>query len=139
MTDNKTIEGNKLIADFLEVPKCTDPDHRERPCYKFADLTGYNDITCAKYFSSWIWLMPVVEKIETIQLPSPSMIPVSVEIKRNSCRIFKGTWNDDQEGFISFVSYSENKVQYSKREATYLAVVKFIEWYNGQKTNGLRR
>ncbi len=83
--------------------------------YKEFVTRGFEyDIWARPFHSSWNMLMPVIEKIETIQLPAPSMTPVSVSIKGNSCRIFKGEWNEGAEGFISHVSYEGNKKQYTK-------------------------
>lgn len=79
---------------------------------------------------SWEDIIPIVEKIEKIQLPRPSMIPVRIQIVGNSCRLFKGEFNDDKEGFISFVSYEGNQAQYTKLGATYYTVIAFIQWYN---------
>lgn len=109
-----------LKIDSRLVPFLVNPDNENDVLY----------IETMPYFNSFNALISVVEKIEKIQLKLPSLTPVQVEIKGNSCRIFKGTWNEDKEGFISFVSYGSNSVQYTKKEATFLAVVEFIKWYN---------
>ena len=85
-------------------------------------------ITDLKYDCDWKWLMPVVEKIEEIRLPSPSIVNVRVDISGTTCRIFKGEWNDSKEGFIS--KYFQVDEKGTKIKSTYKAVVAFIEWYN---------
>ena len=47
--ETQIIEGNKLIAEFMEFPT--------------AETAGRINDDAAKYHSSWDWLMPVVEKI----------------------------------------------------------------------------
>lgn len=133
------IEGNIKIDIFMgytEVPKCHYKEMNRQLRYfgnlEYAD--NYSRMLSEKelkYHSSWEWLMEVVDKIETIQLPSPAMIPVAVSIKGQSCRIFKGEWNDDKEGFLNTVNYSSNKnTQFTKKISTWLTVVLFIDWYN---------
>lgn len=131
MTTLKTNTDNKLIAEFMGYPTNNYWWHHPTPEIPNGLPMSLNENTC-KFQTSYDWLMPVVEKIETIQLPSPSMIPVSVQIKGSSCRIFKGEWNDDTEGFISVVSYSDDDERFSKIEVTFSAVVEFIKWYNQQ-------
>lgn len=154
MKTETIIKNNKLIAEFMgynvyHTPSGTmfighrdDFHHENFGCTKtelnkmFKDghlQAWYTHQGSIKFDSSWDWLMDVVSKIETINLGAPSLMCVRVCIKGNSCRIFKGGWSDDKEGFISFVSYETNKKQYAKIEATYLAVVEFIKWYNNQK------
>lgn len=136
MKKEQILEGNELIAKFMggkftlvrsHTPNVEFKKH-PRQDRNFNSLSMHPKLL--SYHKSFDWLMPVVEKIETIQLPTPSMIPVRIKIAGNSCRIFKGEWNDNPEGFISYVSYYGNEQQYSKREAIYLAVIDFIKFYN---------
>jgi len=116
MEDKEILEGNKLIAEFEELK------------YLGKDLYGFsgdvfmpkeydNEILCSintqsmKYHSSWNWLMPVVEKIESLGHP--------VYISSNTCIIYEHTgkdhgWNID--------SYSSSKI-----ESCWLACVHFAE------------
>lgn len=121
------VESNKLIASFMDNPLVYDGvGDRDK-------LSSYIDkkFNVHYYNSSWDWLMPVVDKIETIQLPSPAVVKVRVEIGRNSCVIFKGEFHDDMDGFISCVDYDDSGQ--TKLEATYKCVVDFIQWYNKNK------
>ncbi len=56
-------EGNKLIAEFLNIPKC-----QRCTCkcgnYQFGAGLFYHPKEM-KYYTSWDWLMPVVQKIVT--------------------------------------------------------------------------
>jgi hypothetical protein len=77
-----------------------------------SDLMGYD--------TSWDWLIPVVEKIETIDINGEMVILEAIGkrakfILEFGCRILP-----DNEGR-------------SKIEATYKAVVEFIKWYNENK------
>jgi len=144
MIQKEITDENILIAEFMGGEKTIEKERgKEYLSYNFARSGTGNFFTFCRvnhldYECSWNSLMPVVEKIEKIQLPSPSMIPVSVQIKGSSCRIFKGEWNDDTEGFISVVSYSDDDKRFSKIEVVFRAIVEFIKWYNQQKqtTNG---
>jgi hypothetical protein len=68
----------------------------------------------AMYDRDWNWLMPVVEKIESINY--------KVVIQNNSCSIEMIILDD-------IFCQSEN----SKIEAVYKACVELIKWYNRQK------
>ncbi len=68
------------------------------------------------YHSSWDWLMPVVEKIENYNSGSTLVI-----IEDERCHL------DTQNNF------EIDSVGHTKIEATYNAVVQFIEWYNENK------
>lgn len=65
MIAKELIEGNKLIAEFMEIDPCTDPLHEDNRCYYFKD-GGYLTADRMKYRISWDWLMPAVEKIGTL-------------------------------------------------------------------------
>jgi len=65
------------------------------------------------YDVSWSWLMPVVEKIESIDY--------KVEITLTETEI---------SGFEYCSTFYSND---SKIHSTYTSVLEFIKWYNGQK------
>lgn len=68
-----------------------------------------------RYDSSWEWLMPVVEKIE-------SECGASVEIRQGYCGIIHHRTREWQTSHMG-----------SKIESTYKAVVQFIQWYTQNK------
>jgi hypothetical protein len=108
-------EGNKLIASFEG--------------FKTYVMNGYTNVEYSDdnvrtiqdthYHSSWDWLMPIIEKIEDFR-------------DENSCAL----WNFKTEQ--CFVEVVENKTSETilecdgmdKLDASYNAVVEFIEWYN---------
>lgn len=89
-------DENRIIAEFMNMT-----------------ITRYSEF----YFDSkWDWLMPVVEKIESLKHP--------VYISSNNCQIYeKISWGEHNGWNVD--SYGKNKL-----EATYLAVVEFIKWHN---------
>ena len=133
MKQEEILQYNKMCAEFLgweivENEILTVPDDcKVKPQIYFP---AYQNLL---FHSDWNWIMEVVEAIEKLKLPSPSIIPIRVQIEEKSCRIFKGTWNDSKEGFISVVSYKGNKVQYSKKEAVINAINQFLIWYEQNK------
>lgn len=97
-------QGNKIIAEFMGMP--IEPQN-------------------AEYHTSWDWLMPVVEKIETM----PDMWSKIIgENKLFQCSIEHFDWSE------AILVQSET----SKIIATWEAIVQFITWYNSQtpKQNG---
>ena len=118
---------DKLIADFMGE--------------KFhEDAWSHKDI---EYSTSWDWIMPVVEKIESLDLSEwmyswedidgstrYNFEGVSVEIENKRCWIYINLsldpyWTVNEKTF---------KVKYeTKLEAVYESVVEFIEWYNERK------
>lgn len=110
-------ESNKLIAEFMGVG------------WKYGKISKYEKLV--KYRISWDWLMPVVEKIESIYNEHHGYF--GVYISSNSCTI-QGTklhlsLKDSKYGGVYFNEMTLN----SKLESTYSAVVKFIQWYNLNK------
>ncbi len=103
MTEQETLEGNKLIAEFMTMEKC--------PLGVKTKIIHSNDL---KYHSSWDWLMPVVEKIEKTHC---------INIEYTTCNIA-----DPANGYEDIISTSEK----TKIEATWKAVIEFINWYNKQ-------
>lgn len=106
----KTIEEkNRMIAEFMGV-KVSYVDND-----KVAIIDGkWVDFCDLEYHTSWEWLMPVVEKIESYDMNVKIHTSyTSIHFKRKQCIV-------DVDGRI-------------KIENTYSAVVQFIEWYNENK------
>ena len=111
-----TEEGNKLIAEFMGLIE-TEPGYLYNDQFEKAFLKDY-----LGYNSSWDWLMPVVEKIDSI-LPDDQY----VSINYNNCTI-------DIYSFPPFVfnSLTITGEGISKIHATWNCVCEFITWYNEQ-------
>lgn len=102
-----TTENNILIAEFM--------DTRKRGTYNyFYYIPAFERVFNSdelKFNSSWDWLIPVVEKIESLGF--------RIEIVKHICRL---KINDN----INIV-FSENM---TKIESVYFTVIEFIKWYN---------
>lgn len=118
-----TIEGNKLIAEFMGCYGDTHWSGGESVFrYGFKDThiterwheSQFDEMT--PYHSSWDWLMPVVEKIEDLGY--------SVFIQNDVCWIKVGRAGMKMP-LIS--ELGENKIS-----ATFAAITQFIQWYNTQ-------
>jgi hypothetical protein len=101
-----TEQSNKLIAEFMGY------DSRR----KF--FTPWNEDTAPKYHTSWDWLMPVVEKIESMGY--------TFKICRRRVEIDK---DGEHEPFPLILAKEE-----TKQASAYSAVIQFITWYNNQKS-----
>lgn len=111
MTNKEIIEGNKLIAEFMEVDVSdyTSYEEESRKCYAENDL---------EYHSSWEWLMPVVEKIESITNETNHYI-YNVQIEQCWCTITNVTTSTE-------IVYADRD---TKIGAVYEAVLEFIKCY----------
>lgn len=122
----KTLEGNKLIAEFMGG-KHIPATGRSIEVFEFNDqnlrgtfTVNENDsgyLTPLSYDKSWDWLMPVVEKIENLGF--------EFFIVENRCKVKHNT-----DKSIEVLSYLEGG---TKLEITYQTVVEFIKWYNENK------
>lgn len=112
---------NELIAEFMGV------EHKPDPCVKSKELFWhYDEINCMSsalsFDTSWDWLMPVVEKIETL-----GYYPT-----------FQYLRSEKEEGrhFFNIVDASHQMItthiEISKILAVYKSIVDFIKWYNQQ-------
>lgn len=121
-------DKNKIICLFMGdreyVWKTHYPDWAELE----AQLLDLEDV----YFhSSWDWLMPVVEKIETLWNNG-----FNVYIGPFECIIRRQRTSPDSElcQEVDIIHYTPAEYTInSKIEACYTAVLKFINWYNNQK------
>lgn len=79
-----------------------------------------------RYATSWDWLMPVVDKIQTPEIIKNRIVrePADVTIFYKNCKI---------EYMSEDLDYCESSQGETKSEAVYKAVVQFIDWYNQQK------
>jgi hypothetical protein len=115
MTQEEIVKGNKLISEFMgyrinfqdDIPFVT------------LDKILFDEYVAvsnwAKYNSSWDWLMPVVERIESFGYYF-FMFP------NNESHISK---------YTSIVGKSISQIQLtSKLESVWYVVVEFIKWYN---------
>jgi hypothetical protein len=162
-----TIEGewtSDIWDVYSKVPIETDyiPEYNEtyfaqqpNPDYEKVDPINWNPdikflsweslnygkyLTNLKYSTSWDWLIPVVEKIESLDLSEYGYKwedmdgetrynnqNICVEIERNQCWIYM---NLQLDPLHTINAETFNKKCDSKIDAVYGAVVEFIEWYN---------
>ena len=154
MEEKDIITGNKLISEFIgrykkdeDITQCEDEivvnveydgfsgAERKRTTRPFS----YSDL---RYHSSWEWLMPVVEKIATCYYKNfPINITVSggsgayISINPHNCagetydgdRLISDTMNLNYD-----IVNEDEKIDIIT--ATYMAVVRFIKWYNEQQS-----
>jgi len=125
------MESNKLIAEFMGAIGTPKYNPTEWDIY----ITGCIDVDSddenakhfytpeeMKYHSEWNWLMPVVEKIEATL--DDDGYGNNVLIETSSCTILSGNDGSVVIGFTEGIT---------KTEATYQAVVEFINQYNFNK------
>lgn len=108
------MNDNELIAEFMGMNYYNDYGHHGDTYYEEAviDPEDPDFVQSPHWHESWDWLMPVVEKIE-------SMAPNRVVIDCNECRI---------------ISDRRFKVHTLKKiNSVYQCVVQFIKWYNSCK------
>lgn len=135
-----TTEMNKTICEFMGWEFKEDgPDwfkaYRDGMIQWADTKKGLDHILVEgfKYHSSWDWLMPVVEKIETPQFDKDgkfiALTSADVQILYKACII---EYEPDEE---SGDTNDEIKIQTTgetKLEAVYKAVYQFIQWFNQQ-------
>ena len=125
MKEEEIIEGNKLIAEFMEWEIVATAGDNTK-IYEAAENHPYvagdwTDVSLC-FHSSWDWLMPVVEKIETQH--------TRVIIKREGtsvlCYVTGGA-------SVAKHSFDYSVKDSSKIEATFKAAVDYIKWYNSNR------
>ena len=129
------MENNKLIAEFMGDYFDTGLE----PAYYIRYNKEYK-IEDSQFHKSWDWLMPVVEKIESLDLKEYGYQwegidgkteynngSICVEIEQDRCWIYM---NLSLDPFHTFNEKTRGVEFPTKIEATYAAVVEFIEYYN---------
>ena len=125
METEDIIKSNKLIAEFMGWGNYNDRSFHTP--YEDADWcngerTSICDDRSLKFHSSWDWLMPVVDKIESIIFNKDNSFNVTIG-STNFCVI----QDSNGEVYESIEDYRESKLL-----TTYVAVTEFIKWYNEQ-------
>jgi len=116
MISKEEIENdNDVIAKFLE----TQSDNG----YKYPIGPGWCTSKHLQYHNNWNWIIVVVEKIEA--MTSNSGGHWGVYIHSNCCVIQDTKWHQDHSKWYWAEDYGNTKI-----EAVWLAVVKWIQWYN---------
>lgn len=130
------IESNKMIAEFMgykyfpfdETKKSSNPDiivdqmsgwHKPtNGHYKIPDWYLCRTHKELAYDRKWDWLMPVINEIEWTK--------AEVTIRGTTCNI----WHSELKYYQTEGSIYIDEPAMTKFEATYRAVVEYIEWYN---------
>lgn len=109
------IESNKLIAEFMQIPKCKRCDdcgsHQYGPSITFHPSEMH-------YQDRWDWLMPVVEKIR-----ADCNYLISIRFNRKlfttttTIACFENKWHKDLEHHGEGIT------------SVYAAVISFIQWH----------
>ncbi len=142
-------ENNKLIAEFMgfKLPDINNPDSLYSKDIKRKGTTILDMSTGRRFHTmvddkvlfdgnelmfhiSWDWLMPVVEKIENVEIIGDDNYfrDVFVIRKKGSCKVYVQCNSElDSKYFVSYHHIGDEK------ENTYKAVVEFIKWYNENK------
>ena len=138
MTPEEITQGNKLIAEFMhykmnedgyylipyELPQFRGSDHGE-----WCSATNHHweiHLQNLMYDFSWNWLMPVVEKIESLD-----KLGGIVTIIQGQCKIVSRALGDNTV-YANKSNYMLMGVK-GKLLSTWEAVIGFIKWYNEQK------
>jgi hypothetical protein len=126
-----TQENNKLIAEFMGMQKGhPDKDESRWENDWFEKLTidgnifesGRRHSEPLGFHSSWDWLMPVVDKIESDERFDVNVLQYGTIISSNT----------KERGHIEIVNNVANISFDSKIDHTYQAVVEFIKQHNNQ-------
>lgn len=127
----RSVEENKLIAEFMgaKVKNCSGISIIEFPDKSTCNLSDL------KYHLSWDWLMPVIEKVESIgsTVEIHGTRNVFEKINLHSCRLHHSVFNTvtDKYAVDEVVLFKYNtKFNISKINCVYEAIVEFIKWYN---------
>lgn len=128
MTKQQIEKGNRLIAGFMMK---NGKLHTLDMVYSCDTKNPTIDDICEKgdfvrlmhYHTSWDWLMPVVEKIESLGVSTDIHYFAKPKIEQFGFNI--------GSTFIGYnLDYDNSSTGKTKIETAYISVVKFIKWYN---------
>jgi hypothetical protein len=148
MNKEQILEGNQLIALFMgaaiEQDYCIIKDQQQDGLGFYFNKSNAPDIDLRyssfgiKYHKSWNWLMPVVEKIESMfysvnNTSSPWYEDETDTTNRNKIQYVVIISDRNHRIVINSSNYYLERD--NKLIATWFAVVEFIKWYNNYKEN----
>jgi hypothetical protein len=126
MEQKEILEGNKLIAEFIGMKQGKDfLDFDGRWASDWFDVSGTinghrNELLL--FHCDWNWLMPVIEKIKSLGYVT--------EISGNRERSFASIGIENTNEYVAKAGYD---MEFLKQiDATYYAVIQFINWYNSK-------
>lgn len=124
MEQTEIIEGNKLIADFMGWHYNKSGQWSRKEDFVIIDGEEYSEKweRLLKFHTSWDWLMPVVEKIESLHDSVFSFFIVQDECDIALSSSYKE--NGEDWDAPNFAQRKGNKLL-----STWSAVVDFIKWY----------
>lgn len=120
---------NELIADFMGIEVSPYTHYAYGDVIAIVPKEGIIDYPQLNIYNpdtSWDWLMPVVEKIGTLDKNERVSHMYSTEINPNGTTITPSMYTSETKWMI----------RHNSRNMlinTYKAVVEFIKWYNKQK------
>ena len=109
------MEENQIIAEFMGI----ESDNAKMRGHLYECPVTAEYVTELEYHTSWDWLMPVVEKIESFQDGERGHL-YNFRIEQHFVYVIDG---DSMEHIIEMNGDS-------KLQATYKAIVEFINEYN---------
>lgn len=112
------LEGNKLIAEFMGWQLVEGVTWESNWQNDKKEMVGKDFSSDLLFHSSWDWLMPVVEKIESFDCKS---IDCRFKIERYQCKVYYNTVN---------MIYDRSNIGTSKINSVWIAAIRFIKWYN---------
>ena len=120
MTNEEIKQGNKVIADFMNVKL----EGSERNGFFYMGEGVPTPFTShLGYHASWDWIMPVIRKINGLGKE------YSLAIFKNyvSCTVEKGGkfYKDFSFSHAEYITSEQNDIT-----AAFKLVVRFVEWYN---------
>lgn len=121
MTNQEILEGNKLIAEFMEAKMIVENYHGIN-IIKFPDGQTH-DLAGLRYHSLWDWLMPVVQKVTKL-IQDKQYIPIG------KYQEYKEQYDIYEEQWRKLFDYRAYNFFKADIESIYKAIISFIEWYN---------
>jgi len=115
MNREEIIEGNKLISEFMGLRSFED----DRYGKMWTNPVDKGSCFTLQYHSSWDWLMPVVEKLESLGYGF-TVDPWGMEVIE---------YLSGEEELIIKIQKDEE----TKLEQYYYCVLETIKWYNSNK------
>lgn len=130
-----TVDKNKVIAEFMGLTYSSETKEYYLPIYNSGDWWNEDELS---YHTSWDWIMPVVEKIESMEYWTEICnSPLGTKARPDRLMWFE-IGKDNHRDLLRDDCYTRiARVEAgSKIEAVYNAVYEFITWWNKEKSGG---